>query len=369
MGTVEAVLEDPASVRRQSGDPSDLEQPDLLVGQTPVGLQHVSLAPDHRQSSEIPPPGPDHGPGPGPVAGQLGHDHLTDGQHDHLGEHPHQGEGSVALEDGQQLVAPLELLQRDRLRRVPLPVRLDQRRLDGSEARGQLLPMTYPGIGRHDDTGSDDLGPPAQVAVLAHGHDRRVEPPELVEQVGAHQRGATRSHEHVTYRVVLAVVDLVGLDPLHHRTALVHGHPHVDQAFGVVPAEHLGRDHPGVGTERLFDQQGDGVGEQGHVVVAHQVVGSAVHHLADLVDRGPKAPVLFESADVGGGQHGRHTGCHVLRAACIEDKDRQLRIFLRSERGQRLFEPRTRIVGDDDGDDRRCQCVHQGPEAIGPEPR
>jgi hypothetical protein len=276
-------------------------------------------------------------------------------------------EGPVALQHGQQLVPSLELLEGDGGGGVTGAVAGAEVGGDRPGAGGQLLEVADPGIGRHDDPGPHHLGPPAQVEVLAHGHDGRIKPPELVEEVGPDQGGTTRSDEDVTDRVVLPVVDLVGLDPLDHRSGLVHGHAHVDQALGVVPAHHLGRHHPGVGTERLFDQEGDGVGEQRHIVVADQVVGGAVHHLADLVEGGTEAPVLLEPADVRGREHRRHPGGHVLPAARVEDQDGQLRILLRSERGQRLFEPRARIVGDDDGDDRRCQCVHQGPEAIGPE--
>ena len=154
----------------------------------------------------------------------------------------------------------------------------------------------------------DHLGPPAQVEVLAHGHDGGVEAAELVEQVGPHQGGPAGGHEHVAHRVVLAVVDLAGLDPVDHRSPLVHGHPHMDQALGVVPADHLGRDDPGVGAEGLLHQQVDGVGEQGHVVVAEQEVVGAVDHGLDLVDGGPEPPVLLEAAHVGRGQHRRHPG-------------------------------------------------------------
>ena len=124
----------------------------------------------------------------------------------------------------------------------------------------------------------DHLGPPAQVEVLAHGHDGGVEATELLEQVGPHQGDPTRGDEHVPHRVVLAVVDLAGLDPLDDRTTLVHGHPHVDQPLGVVPADHLGRDDPGVGPECLLHQQVDGIGEQGHVVMAEQEVVGPVDH-------------------------------------------------------------------------------------------
>ncbi len=366
VGTVEPVLEDPAAIGGQPGAAGDLELADLLVGQAAVALQDLPLAPDHRQATEVPAPGAHHRPGPGPVAGHLGHDDLADRQHQHLGKDPDEVERAVALEDGQQLVAALELLEGDGFRRRPVAVvGAGQQAVDGPRTGGDLLQVPHPGIGGDDDPGSDDLGPPAQVEVLAHGDDGWIEPPELVEQVGPHQRGPAGGDEDVPHGIVLTVVDLVGVDPLHHRTGLVHGHAHVDQALGVVPADHLGRHHPGVGPERLFDQQVDGVREQGDVVVAQQVVGRPVDHGAHLVDGGAEATVLLEPTHVGGGEDGGHPRGYVLGTGRIQHQDRELRIVLRGQRGQRLFEPRTGIVGDDDGDDRRGQCVHQGSEAIG----
>ena len=115
VGTVEPVLEDPPAVGGQPGAAAHLEQPDLLVAQPAVALELLALAADGPQATEVPPPGPDHRPGPGPVAGQLGHDDLAHGQHEDLGHHPDQVERAVALEHGQELVAALELLEGHRV--------------------------------------------------------------------------------------------------------------------------------------------------------------------------------------------------------------------------------------------------------------
>ncbi len=90
--------------------------------------------------------------------------------------------------------------------------------------------MPDAGVGGDDDAGAGHLGPPAEVEVLPHGHDGRVVAAELGEEVGAHEGAATGSEEDVTDGVVLAVVDLVGVDPLHGRSRLVDGHAHVHQA-------------------------------------------------------------------------------------------------------------------------------------------
>ena len=228
--------------------------------------------------------------------------------------------------------------------------------------------MPYTGLGRHDDPGPGHLCPPAEVEILPHRHDGRIESADHLEEVGPNQHTPAGREEHVPHRVVLPVIDLVGVHTIDDRAALVDGHPDVDQPLGVVPAHDLRRDDPGVRPERLLDQEVDRVGQERDVVVAEEVVGGAVDHRADLVDRGPEASVLVEAAHVRGRQHRGHPGGEVAGAGRVEHEHRELPVILGGERGQGLFEPRARIVGDDDGDNRRSRCFHQGSEAIGPTP-
>ena len=73
--------------------------------------------------------------------------------------------------------------------------------------------MTHPG-GRGDHhPGAADVGPPAQVDVLAVEAHRRVEPAEGAEQVGADEEAGRRDGEHVGDGVVLLLVDLADVDP------------------------------------------------------------------------------------------------------------------------------------------------------------
>ncbi len=244
-------------------------------------------------------------------------------------------ERAVTLEHGQQLVAALELLEGDRMALRPVPpvpaadrIRPGQARIERPNAGRQLLQVTDPGVWSDDDPGPDHLGPPAQVEVLSHADDRGVEAAQLVEEVSPDQGRSTGGDEHVTHRVVLAMVDLIDVDPVHHGAALVDHHPHMDQALGVVPAHHLRRDHAGVRSERLFHHQMDGIGEEGHIVVADEVVRGPFHHGAHLVHRGPEPSVFLEASHVGGGEHGGHPGGQLPGTAGIQDQDRQLRVVL-----------------------------------------
>ena len=182
-------------------------------------MQLLALAPEHGEPSEIPPPGPGDRPGPGPIAAQLGDDDLAGGQDEHLGDHSEQMEGAVALEDGEELVAPLQLLEGDRMRAVVLPFPgADQRRIDGR------APAASSSRWRTRASGATMTRAPT---TWARQHRSRsspmatmvgVEATELGEEVGPHQGGAPRGDEDVADGVVLAVVDLVGLHPVHRPT-------------------------------------------------------------------------------------------------------------------------------------------------------
>ena len=110
-----------------------------------------------------------------------------------------------------------------------------QGRLEAALAGGQLLEVAHPGIGGHDDAGTQDLGPPAQVQVLPHGHDHRVVAPECVEQVGPDERRPAGCDEDIPDGIVLSVVDLVGLHPLDDGSTLVDAHADMDELHGVAP--------------------------------------------------------------------------------------------------------------------------------------
>ncbi len=290
------------------------------------------MDPDRPETAQVPAPGPCDGPRPHPVAGQLGHHDLPEGEQEHLRHHSEQVHASVALEHGEELVAALQLLEGDRVASHLTLGGTEQRRFDGAGPARQDLEVPHAGIRGNDDPGTHHLRPPAEVEVLAHGHDGRIEPVELREEVGADQGAPTGGHEDVSNRVVLAVVDLVGLHPLDHRAALVDDQPDVHQPLGIVPAHHLGRDHAGVGPEGLLDEQVDRVFVEGHVVVAEQVVVGPVDHGLHFVRGRAEPPIGLESPHVGRGEHGGDPGREVLPTTSgVEDEHRELGIVLRGE--------------------------------------
>ena len=72
----------------------------------------------------------------------------------------------------------------------------------------ELLAVADTSLRGDHDAGAAQVGPPAQVDVVAVERDGRVEAAERPEQVGPGQQAGRRQDEHVADRVVLLLVVL-----------------------------------------------------------------------------------------------------------------------------------------------------------------
>ena len=308
----------------------------------------------------VPSPRSSHGAGPVPVAGQQRHEELAQGQQGRLREHADEAQTRVVLEHGTQLVAPLQHLQRDRVSPAPLPGQVER-----LQPAGHRFAVTDPGLRRHHDPRPGHLAAPREVEVLAHGDDPGVKAFQLAKQVGPDQDAPARGDEDVTHRIVLAVVHLTLENAVDHGSGLVATHAHVEQNPRVVPVDEFGGDDSGVGTEGLLDQLADGVMVGRHVVVAEQEEGRPFHHLEGLVGRGAVPGPSRQVAHEGVGEDPAHPLGDLVRLGPVgEHQDGKFVVVLGGQGRKRLFEPRTRLGGDHDGDHGRHLGVHQGAEAI-----
>ena len=164
---------------------------------------------------------------------------------------------------------------------------------------------------------------------------------------------------------MLPVVHFTLENAVDHGSGLVATHAHVEQDPRVVPVDELRGDDPGVGTEGLLDQPADGVVVGRHVVVAEEEEGRPFHHLEDLVGRGAVSGLSRQVAHEGVGEDPTHPLADLVRPGPVgEHQDGKFLVVLGGQRRKRLFEPRTRLGGDHDGDHGRHLGVHQGAEAI-----
>ena len=285
---------------------------------------------------QVPAPGVDHLLRPAAPADEREVHDLHNAQQRELDDDPRPPGRPVVLEDGAQHVTPL---QGAGLRQRPVARR---RGLEVGHRRGR----------RDDDPGAGDAGPPRQVDVLAEHRDLVVEAPDRGEQVGAHEDAAARDGEDLAGLVVLGLVELPALDPAHRRAEAVHVQAELQDTVRLGLVDELRADDPGVRAHRLFDHHPNGVAIEDDVVVAEQVVGRAVHDVARRVRTRAETGVLLEPDDVEARRDRGDAGREGLAACRIDDERRQVRVVLRQKRAQAPLEPRSRIGGYDDGDDR-----------------
>ena len=220
------------------------------------------------------------------------------------------------------------------------------------------LEVPDPCVGCDDDPSAVMVGPPTQVDVVTVEADRRIEPAELAQQVGAHEDARRRQHEHVADGVVLFLVDLTGFDDRVDLAEPVEAEPDVLQPARLFPLDELGTDHPGVRAVQLGDHRPDGVRRRSDVVVAQQEEAVvALDQPEHLVGGRAESRVPGDGADEGGGQVRADPGAdgvEELRIGVADDQEQEAHVgvVLAGECRERLVEPWPRVVHDDDGDHR-----------------
>ncbi len=223
----------------------------------------------------------------------------------------------------------------------------------------QLLAVTDPGRRDDDDAGAAEVGPPAQVDVVAVEGDGAVEPAEGAEQVGPHQEARRRQHEHVADGVVLLLVVLPRLGDRVDLAEAVEAEADVLEDARIVPRHELGADETGVGAVQLLDQEPDGVGLEGDVVVADAeeavvALDEAEHLVGGDAEPGVGAQRAHEGVRQARRDQRGEVGAIGVDGVAGEQEERvEVRVVLVDERFERLLEPGTGTVDDDDGDDRR----------------
>ena len=223
----------------------------------------------------------------------------------------------------------------------------------------ELLAVADPGLRGDDDPGAAQVDPPAQLDVVAVEADRRVEAAEGPEQVGPHEQAGRRERRTRRGRASCcswsySPGSVIGsTSPKRSRPR-----PTCCSTRRVVPRHQLRADDAGVRSVQLLDEHAHGVGVERHVVVAEaEEPAVALDQAQHLVGGRAEAGVGAELADEGVGQPGEDpppTRTSPSASTRGEQEQRvEVRVVLGGERGQRLVEPGSGVVDDDDRDDRR----------------
>ena len=126
--------------------------------------------------------------------------------------------------------------------------------------------------GGHDQhTATGEVGPPAEVHVVAAKSDGFVETADVEEQVRSHEHASARYGEHVGDGVALFLVDLALVGERNREAEPVHAQTDVLQARRFVPFDELRAEHRTIRPDELFDETGHGIIGQFDVVVAEQI--------------------------------------------------------------------------------------------------
>ena len=130
------------------------------------------------------------------------------------------------------------------------------------------FPVVQDGVGGHLDAQARRLYPPAEVDVVAEQPQAGVEPAEPVPHVAPDEHAGRADRQHRPLVVVLALVDLAGVDARHPAARPVNGDPYLAQGAPVLAVEHLGPDdHHGAVLARRPQQLLQRVGGRLAVVV------------------------------------------------------------------------------------------------------
>ena len=174
------------------------------------------------------------------------------------------------------------------------------------------LGVVHDGVGDDDHPVAGQVGPPAQVDVVAQQRQPGVEAAELVPDVAAHQHPGGADREHRADAVVLALVVLAALQPGLAAAAAGDRDADLEQQPAVAEAAHLGAGHrdPRVAGD-LGEQLRQGVG-RGRAVVVQQPDPVAGRRRASVEAR----PATAAPKPVRGGQRRRpRSGAEPVGAA------------------------------------------------------
>ncbi len=124
---------------------------------------------------------------------------------------------------------------------------------------GRGLGMVDDGVGDHPHPVARGVHPPAEVDIVHEQAHGGIEPADLLPDIAADQHPRAAYREGVPVAVVLALVDLAGLDPGNPPGGRVQGQPGLEDhlAVGPVPelrAEYRSRARLGRAAEQLLER-------------------------------------------------------------------------------------------------------------------
>ena len=222
--------------RGRFGQPSQRPAPGQLAAQDrprvlAVGGAAAAGAPEQDRVPQQPGDGAEVVPGLALLLGEQevgGPDQRADRAAAHEGEHGYEGHVDREHVQGATPVEQPRMTARGR----GLP-----------DLPGRQIAVVHHRVGDHPDVVAGGVHPPAEVDVVAHQGQVGVESADLVPDVAADQHARRTHRQHRPVAVVLALVDLAGLDPGETPSRPVDGDARLAQHPPVGQVHQLGAEH------------------------------------------------------------------------------------------------------------------------------
>ena len=242
--------------------------------------------------------------------------------------------------------------------------------------RSACVPPDRRGHDLHVVSGDD--GAPAQVEVLAEGVGAPVEAAELVEDASTHHHAGRRDEQDAVTLVVLALVELPGIEPIVDTAGQVDRRTDGLESAGLVePAKLRPDDREPLVSDERGDELRHGirlqlevvVDEQDQVVVSRRSGGSEVagdQRIEGEIDRTCEAEIPVGEQDAIRAEQVHEQRLRAVGARVVDGQQLDVGIGLGGERTQAAAQEPGPVAGDQEGDDARARRQHGGgtPSAV-----
>ena len=219
-------------------------------------------------------------------------------------------------------------------------------------AHAEGLEVGDPGRRGDDDPGAGDVGPPAEVEVLAVEGHRPVEAAEGGEEVGPHEGGRAGDVEDVAHGVVLGLVEIAALDVVDRLAVAVGAHARPTAGGARRPTA-----RPWARRRRRWSGRPPRPGGARCRGRGARRRGRTGGRRRPARRRGPRRPRRRSRGRCRGGAGGRRAARRRpgragggVGAGGVDDEHRDVRVVLGRDARQGLLEPPAGVVRDD-GDD------------------
>jgi len=207
-----------------------------------------------------------------------------------------------------------------------------------------------------------DARAPAQVEVVTHRDEARIEEADLLDELARHEQRCTRREENLLHRLVLALVYVSGLDAWNTAAVAIRRLSKVLKPRRIIPFEQLCADDARTGSPHRCDHRFDCTGLKRCIVVQEQErVGFELSLGRDLQSRGKRAPVsdpAFERDNAANAEGLRQDRTRTVTRCVVDRENFDRPVLLRAKAFEDIGQPGGPIGCDEQNQNRGVFANH-----------